>query len=107
MSAGPTPIETVPHLFVYPAGPCPPNPDELIASDAFGRFLADARRRFDAVLVDTPPGDSSTGVDWIAARCRSALIVYRRDKTNLSKARDFADRMRARATVAGAVLSQH
>ena len=107
VSAGPTAIEKIPHLYVYPAGPCPSNPDELMASDAFGRFLVDARRRYDAVLVDTPPGDSSTAVDWIAARCRSALIIYRRDKISLSKARDFADRMKSRASVAGAVLNQY
>ena len=61
VSAGPAPIEKVPYLFVYPAGPCPTNPDELIASDRFGNFLSEARRKFDTVLVDTPPGDSSTG----------------------------------------------
>ncbi len=107
VSAGPAPIEKVPYLFVYPAGPCPTNPDELIASDRFGRFLSEARRKFDAVLVDTPPGDSSTAIDWIAARCGNALIVYRRDKTSLAKARNFADRMRARASVAGTVLNQY
>ncbi len=107
VSAGPTAVEKIPHLHVYPAGPCPPNPDELIASEAFARFLVEARRRYDAVLVDTPPGDSSTAVDWIAARCRNALVIYRRDKISLAKARDFADRMKSRATVAGAVLNQY
>jgi chain length determinant protein tyrosine kinase EpsG len=107
LAAGPTVIDKIPQLSVFPAGPCPPNPDEIIASDAFGRFLLEARRKYDAVIVDTPPGDSSTAVDWIAARCRTALVIYRRDKTSLAKARDFADRMRTRATVAGAILNQY
>lgn len=92
-------------LSVLAAGAKPPNPDELIAGDAFGRLCQNARREYDIVLMDTPPGYSSTAVDWIAARCGNVLVVYRRGKTGLAEARNFSERMRARASVAGAVLN--
>ena len=98
-------VSDVANLSVIQAGPCPPNPDELIAGEGFGRLIAAARREYDIVLVDTPPGDSSTAVDWIAARCANVLIVYRRDVTSIADAREFADRMRARATVVGTILN--
>lgn len=103
----PTPVAEVANLHVFQAGEAPPNPDELVASDSFGRLVAEVRRTFDVVLVDTPPGDSSTAVDWIAARCSNVLIVYRRDKTSLAKAGDFATRMRSRAAVVGTVMNTY
>lgn len=101
----PTPIEDIANLGVLPAGANPPNPDELIASEAYARLCRKVRLTYDIVIVDTPPGSSSTAVDWIAARSGSAPIVYRRDRTRLSTARDFADRMRARTSVAGVILN--
>mgnify|MGYP001826016748 FL=1 len=106
-SIEPKPISEIENLSVFVAGACPPNPDELVAGDAFGRLCHRYRREYDVVLVDTPPGNSSTAVDWIAARCGSVLIVYRRHKTRLREARDFSERMRARALVAGAILNRH
>ena len=100
-------IPDIANLSVLNAGPCPPNPDELIAGDNFSRLCQRVRRDYDVVLVDTPPGNTSTSVDWIATRCNSVLIVYRRHKTGLTEARDFSQRMRARASIAGAILNKH
>lgn len=104
---GPMQIEEIGNLSVLQAGACPPNPDELIAGNAFVSLISKVRRAYDIVLVDTPPGDTSTAVDWIATRCGAALIVFRRDKTKLSDASDFASRMLARTTVVGTVMSSH
>lgn len=100
-------ISDLANLSVLNAGPCPPNPDELIAGDSFGRLCQRMRRDYEVILVDTPPGNTSTSVDWIAARCNSVVIVYRRHKTGLAEARDFSQRMRARASIAGAILNKH
>lgn len=42
-------------LEVIGAGAIPPNPSELLASDAMSRVLAQLAARFDYVLIDTPP----------------------------------------------------
>ena len=49
-------IETeVPNLSICPSGPIPPNPSELLSSDRMKELLKDLRRRFDFILIDTPP----------------------------------------------------
>lgn len=42
-------------LEVIGAGAIPPNPSELLASDAMSRVLSQLSVRFDYVLIDTPP----------------------------------------------------
>jgi len=44
-----------PGLSVLPAGPLPPNPAELLHSDAFRHLLERVGQEFDFVLLDTPP----------------------------------------------------
>lgn len=45
----------VKNLWYVPAGPIPPNPAELIESDRMKQFIAEARDKFDFVIIDTPP----------------------------------------------------
>ncbi|MBA3564536.1 MAG: chain length determinant protein tyrosine kinase EpsG [Gammaproteobacteria bacterium] len=94
------------NLSLLPAGARPPNPDELLARDAFAAICSRFGKAFDVALIDTPPGDSSTAADWVADRCGKALIVARRDVTRFEDARTFVTRMRSRAEVVGSVLNQ-
>lgn len=43
------------NLCFIPAGPSPPNPAELLASDRFALMIQALIRRFDRVIVDGPP----------------------------------------------------
>ena len=43
------------NLSVVPAGRIPSAPYEVLKSPRFGELLAEARRRYDYVVVDTPP----------------------------------------------------
>ena len=45
----------VPHLSILPAGALPPNPSELISSDKMKVLLRTLARRFNYVLIDSPP----------------------------------------------------
>src|SRR5690606_16221693 len=55
------PIETalveteVAGLFVLPAGRYPPNPSELLMREEMSDLLAQLDKRFDLIIVDTPP----------------------------------------------------
>nr|WP_306270356.1 polysaccharide biosynthesis tyrosine autokinase [Ornithinimicrobium sp. HY1793] len=42
-------------LSVLGCGPIPPNPSELLGSEAMAHVLEDLRRRFDYVIIDAPP----------------------------------------------------
>ena len=42
-------------LDVLPAGPIPPNPSELLASEKFASIIEDLSKQYDYVVMDTPP----------------------------------------------------
>ena len=44
-----------PSLDVLPSGPIPPNPTELLGSDAMVKFLKNHSEKYDYILLDTPP----------------------------------------------------
>jgi len=44
-----------PNLYVLPAGPVPPNPNELLLSDNMIRLMDQLRHDFDYVILDTAP----------------------------------------------------
>jgi polysaccharide biosynthesis transport protein len=48
-------VESMPQLWVLPAGPTPPNPAELLSSPAMAETLLQLRERFDHVVLDSPP----------------------------------------------------
>lgn len=50
-------IETTPinNLHYIPSGPTPPNPAELLESGYFERFMAEAKSKFDYIILDSPP----------------------------------------------------
>ncbi len=49
------PVPDVPNLMLLLAGPTPPNPAELIASEPMRELLLSLREQFDYVVLDSPP----------------------------------------------------
>ncbi|MBA81537.1 MULTISPECIES: exopolysaccharide transport family protein [unclassified Leeuwenhoekiella] len=45
----------IPHLDVILAGAVPPNPSELLMSDQMKVFMAELKKRYDYIILDTPP----------------------------------------------------
>lgn len=43
------------NLYILPAGPVPPNPNELLLSDNMQRLMLQLREDFDYVIIDTAP----------------------------------------------------
>ena len=43
------------YIDIVPAGPIPPNPNELIASKKLTQMLEELKREYDVVILDTPP----------------------------------------------------
>ncbi len=43
------------NLFILPAGPVPPNPNELLLSDRMNDMMKQIREEFDIVILDTAP----------------------------------------------------
>jgi len=63
------------NLYVLPCGTNPPNPSELLSSDEFKSFLEDVKKKYDYVLIDTPPIVSVIDGAIVASVCDGAAIV--------------------------------
>jgi polysaccharide biosynthesis transport protein len=71
----------VPTLSVLPAGPTPPNPADLIQSEAFRRLLTDLKARFDHVVLDSPPICVVTDAAIASTRVDATVLVVRQRRS--------------------------
>lgn len=85
-----SPIAGIQGLKVMPAGPTPPNPQELLSRGGFAALLKDAEADHDVVIVDTPPAGHVADVQAIAYRTGSALMLARRNHTRVADAAEVA-----------------
>ncbi|NLE97950.1 MAG: CpsD/CapB family tyrosine-protein kinase, partial [Propionibacterium sp.] len=65
------------YFYVLPAGTVPPNPSELLGSEAMAHLLATVERQFDYVLFDAPPMLPVTDAVILAAQTGGAIVVSR------------------------------
>ncbi len=88
------PIAALPKLAVLPAGPLPPNPQELLSRPAFNRLLETAAHQTDVIIIDTPPWSRGADAQIISARAKAAVLVARRDSTPIRAIAQIAESMR-------------
>jgi len=79
-------------LFVLPAGEIPPNPSELLGSEAMRDLFAELAQRFDFVLVDTPPVLPVTDAMVVDTLTGGSLMVVAANRT---KKRHVAEAIKA------------
>lgn len=98
-----TPVE---ELDLLPAGFSPPNPAELLDSDAMERILAQARETYDLLVVDTPPALAVTDASVLGVRLQGTLLVLRDDRTDREAAAGALEQLRrVGCEVVGVVLN--
>jgi len=95
------------NLWLVTAGERPPNADDLLAQNTLIKACSVLKSQYDVILFDTPPGESSTGAEWIANRCGKALMLVRQDQTGFGAAKAFLARIQSRAEVVGCVLNKY
>src|SRR5205823_12153607 len=79
-SAAFVPDEQVNDLVILPTGPTPPNPSELLGSAQMKALIAGFRKRFDYVVIDTPPVNAVTDASVLAANSDAAILVVDTNK---------------------------
>ncbi len=80
-------------LQVLSSGPIPPNPSELLQSNAMEKMLGDLRDNFDVVIIDAPPLLPVTDAALLAAQADGALIVVRHGRTTRDQLRHAIERI--------------
>ena len=76
------PSGKLPTLDIITAGPVPPNPAELIASDRCGEFFRELREIYDYIIIDTPPLLWVTDALLLMKHVDTAVYVVRQNVTN-------------------------
>mgnify|MGYP000954249832 CR=1 FL=1 len=100
-------VETmIPNLDFIPSGPIPPNPAELLGSEAFRTLLADLSRRYDRVIVDSPPVNPVTDAAIVSSAVDGVVLVVRAGTTKLAMVTHAVDALQAvDANLVGVVLN--
>lgn len=68
-------------LDVITSGPIPPNPAELILSETMKDLLDDLKKRYDYIILDTPPVGLVSDALELAQYCDATLYVVRQNVT--------------------------
>lgn len=83
------------NLTVLSSGKVPPNPSELLQSQAMGEVLDRARKEFDIIVMDAPPLLPVTDAALLASQSDGALVVVRHSKTTRDQLRHSIERLSA------------
>ncbi|QMW68242.1 polysaccharide biosynthesis tyrosine autokinase [Mumia sp. ZJ1417] len=93
-------------LDVLTSGPIPPNPAELLQSQAMAETLRTLRESYDVVLIDAPPLLPITDAALLASQADGAILVVRSKKTTRDQVRRAVDRLQGvGARLLGTVLT--
>lgn len=95
-----------PRLAVLAAGPTPPNPSELLGSQAAGKVLQDLRSQFDYVIIDSSPLLAVTDGAVLATHADGILLISRFGETKRDQLAHAAGTLDdVGATLLGAVVT--
>jgi succinoglycan biosynthesis transport protein ExoP len=98
--------KVVENLDILAAGPKPPNPAELLDSEATRRFLNEARQAYDRIILDTPPVLFVADASIVSAIADGVIMVVK----SATNTRSLAARAReqlagVKARILGGILN--
>ncbi|MBO5683512.1 MAG: polysaccharide biosynthesis tyrosine autokinase [Akkermansia sp.] len=65
----------LPNLYMLPSGPIPVDPSGLIGSHRMQTLISEVSRRFDIVLIDSPPVLGVSDASLLVSRADASLLV--------------------------------
>lgn len=96
----------VPNLYSVPCGPIPPNSADVVASEKFKNLMDELSRRFDRVVLDSPPVIAVTDSAIVSTIVDGVVFVVRAFKSSAGVcASGLRTLLDVDAPIAGAVLN--
>lgn len=87
-------------------GVLPPNPAELLMSQATGKLIKEVSERYDLVLIDAPPVLPASEAAVLATHAAATLFVARAEQTSVSEIDEAVKRLgHSGAKVKGVILN--
>lgn len=95
------------NLHLLPAGRRAPNPAELLDGDGFAKMIQELLKKYDRVIVDSPPVNAVSDVLLLARSMQTTCIVVRAGKTaKKAVGRAIQQLSKADANMAGFVFNR-
>lgn len=98
--------DVVKNLDVLTSGIIPPNPSELLSSNAMKNFIDKVKNIYDMILMDSPPVGSVTDASIISTYADATILVVKSGKTEIEtvkRARETLEKIKA--NIIGVVLN--
>ena len=95
-----------PNLDILFSGEVPPNPSELLGSDEMQNMIEKMSKRYDYILVDTPPVNVVSDACIVANLLDGVLLLVRKDSSRRDDVKRSVDSLRLTgAKILGFVLN--
>ena len=102
------PVPGMTRLSVLPAGPLPPNPQELLSRPMFATFMKELNAIYDVIIIDSPPSRHYADVQSVTYRAGDALVVTRKNHTSVATTQKVIRELAATgARVVGTVVNEY
>lgn len=96
----------VPNLYVLPCGPIPPNPAELLHTQAFAELFKQLLERFDRVILDSPPIGAVADALVLSTQVSGVVLVVKGGVTQREVAKRAVKQLAdVRARLFGVVIN--
>jgi capsular exopolysaccharide synthesis family protein len=79
-----TPVQ---NLFAVTCGPIPPNPSELLHTEAFAALLRNAATRYDRIIVDSPPVAAVSDALILSTQVDGTVVIAKAGATTRESVR--------------------
>ncbi|MBU6158742.1 MAG: polysaccharide biosynthesis tyrosine autokinase [Bacteroidetes bacterium] len=79
------------HLDLFPAGPIPPNPSELLSSEKMNEFKTYLDANYDIIIMDTPPNGIVSDAQLLQDWTNITLVITRFRQTLREQVRDIEE----------------
>jgi succinoglycan biosynthesis transport protein ExoP len=98
----------VDRLSFLSTGPLPPNPAELLSGVSLKATLADLRKRFDLIVIDSPPVLGLADAIILASNADGVVFVTEANAPHHGQAKAALKRLKAgQSNILGAVLTKY
>ena len=100
-------VPDVENLYLMASGVLPPNPSELLAGKRMEALFEEIDKKFDIVIVDTPPVNVVADALSICPYVDGVIIVATDNKTSYNELQDAVKHLKiANARILGTVLNR-
>ncbi len=97
----------VPNLNAIACGPIPPNPSELLGSNAMVGMLGELSETYDRIIIDSPPLVAVTDAIVLSGVVDGTVLVLRANSTSKDVARTGVSHLKAvNANMLGIILNR-